>query len=115
VTTPVHYRFVLRSRLCIALFLLALTGCGARAFELTDRSAMDRLMATKHVAALRGRIAAPLTCRVEGVEPDARRLYLGESHDTHTVRVGAYRVTADGRAWRNADPTLLEERWTAIE
>jgi hypothetical protein len=91
-----------------------LTGCAAPPFALTDESAMDALMVTRHVAELQQRHSMPLTCRIEGTDPDARRLYLGESHSDHTVRVGAYRVTSDGRVWVNTDPTLLEDRWAMI-
>ena len=104
-----HGRFVI-----LSLFSL-LMGCGASGFRLTDEAAMARLMATKHVAELQRKIPAPLTCWVEGSQPDARQLYLGENHSDHTVRVGVYRVTADGRVWVNADPTLLDERWSIIE
>ena len=89
-------------------------GQPAPAFKLTDKSAMDRLMATKHVAELQRKNSTRLACRVAGTELDARRLYLGENHSAHTVRIGAYRVTADGRVWVNADRTLLDDRWTVI-
>lgn len=102
---------------CLAILglLSMLTGCTSPAFKLSDKSAVVRLLATRHVVELQRRNPTPLTCWVEGTEPDARRLYLGENHPDHTVRVGAYRVTADGRAWVNTDPTLLEERWTVVE
>jgi hypothetical protein len=102
-------------RFAIVGLLTLLGGCAARGFNLSDESAMDRLMSTKHVAKLQRNSPTPLTCRVEDVEPDARLLYLGESHADHTVRVGTYRVTSDGRVWLNADSTLLEDRWVIVE
>jgi hypothetical protein len=85
-------------------------------FVLSDDAALDRLMATRHVADLRSRLPIKLTCWVEASAPDERRLYLGEEHGDHTVRLGAYRVTADGRVWVNADPTfLLEDQWAEVE
>jgi hypothetical protein len=72
-------------------------------------------MSTKHVAELQRKNPTRLTCWVEGTEADARLLYLGENHPDHTVRVGAYRVTSDGRVWVNADPTLLEAKWAVVE
>ena len=99
----------------ILLLPTLLIGCTSPAFVLTDESAMERLMSTKHVADLRRRNPKPLTCWVESSDPSASLLYLGENHDDHTVRIGAYRVTADGRVWVNADKTLLQERWIAIE
>ena len=76
---------------------------------------MQRLMTTQHVAALQRSNPTPLTCWVEDSRPDVRQLYLGENHPDHTVRLGAYRVTADGRVWMNADPTLREDRWVGVE
>jgi hypothetical protein len=102
-------------RLIVLSLFSLLTGCAAHAFQLTDESAMVRLMATKHVAEWQRKHETPLICWVEGTEPDARNLYLGENHPDHTARVGAYRVTADGRVWVNADPTLLKDRWTPID
>ena len=102
-------------RLVILGFLLLLSGCASPAFKLSDESAVNRLLATRHVANLQRNNPTPLACWVEGAEPDARLLYLGENHSDHTVRVGAYRVTADGRAWVNADPTLFEDKWRVIE
>jgi hypothetical protein len=95
------------------LFLLA--GCASRSFVLTDRSAMEKLMSTQYVADLQRGNASALMCFVEGSAPDARELYLGEDHPDHTVRLRACRVTADGRVWVNDDPTMLEERWRAVE
>jgi hypothetical protein len=106
----------MRHRRIAVLSLLAIaTGCAAPVLALTDESAIERLMETKHVADLQRRNSTRLICWVEGSEPGARELYLGENHPDHTVRVGAYRVTADGRVWMNADPTLLEDRWVPIE
>jgi hypothetical protein len=103
------------SQLVILSLFPLLTGCAAQQFRLSDESAMHRLMATKRVADLQRRNPTPLMCWVEGSEPGARELYLGEDHSDHTVRIGAYRVTADGRVWVNADLTLLEDHWAVIE
>jgi hypothetical protein len=102
-------------RLLLVVFTCLLFGCAPQRFLLSDESAVSKLLTTKHVADLQRTHEAPLTAWVESVRPDARYLYLGESHPDHTVRVGAYRVTSDGRVWMNADPTLLEDRWVAIE
>lgn len=104
-----------RTRLGIFSLLLFVTGCAGPTFRLTDESAMDRLMATQHVAELQRNNPTPLTCWVEGADPNARQMYLGENHADHTVRVGTYRVTSDGRVWVNADPTQLEEQWAIVE
>ena len=72
-------------------------------------------MATRHVAALQRGNPTRLICWIERAEPGERDLYLGEDHADHTVRIGAYRVTADGHTWVNIDPTLLADRWARIE
>ena len=96
-----------------------MAGCAAptnsKPFVLSDDAATDRLLATHHVAALARTIPAPLICFVEGHSAGATELYLGEDHPDHTVRLGAYRVTADGRVWVNADPTLLDDRWMPVD
>jgi hypothetical protein len=102
-------------RLVILGLLSLLTGCASPSFTLTDESAMNRLLATKYVAELQRTNPVPLTTWVEGTEPGARLLYLGEDHSDHAVRLGAFRVTADGRVWMNADTTRLEDRWITIE
>jgi hypothetical protein len=102
-------------RFAFVALWLAVSGCAAPRFVLTDQSALHRLMATEHVASFSRRIPAPLICWVEGTEPNARFLYLGEDHPTYTVRVGAYRVTSDGRVWVNADDTYLTERWYVVK
>ncbi len=95
--------------------MICVVGCAAPAFELTEEAAVDRLMATRHVAGLRRENPGPLICFVEDAGPDAVDLYLGEDHPTHTVRVGSYRVTSDGRVWVNSDATLLEDRWVPVQ
>jgi hypothetical protein len=104
-----HTRFIILSRLSL------LMACAAPAFRLTDDSAIDRLMTTRHVAELQRQNPMPLTCWAEGAHADARELYLGENHPDHTVRIGAYRVTADGRVWMNGAATRPEHRWIAIK
>ncbi len=104
----------LRRRVILRLVAL-LAGCAAPTFKLSDESAIEKLMGTRHVAELQRENPTPLTCWVEDSEPDARQLYLGEDHQDHTVRAGTYRVTADGRVWLNADPALPEDAWTVIE
>ncbi len=99
----------------ICSLLSVVLGCASPAFRLTDESAMNRLMATRYVADLQRKNPTPLTCWVEDSEPGARLLYLGEDHADHAVRVGAFRVTRDGRVWVNADPTRLEDRWTVVQ
>jgi len=66
-------------------------------------------MGTRYVADLHRENAAPLVCFVEGSEPDARDLYLGEDHPDHTARL------CDGRVWVNGDPTLLKDCWREIK
>jgi len=39
----------------------------------------------------------------------------GTSTEDHTIRIGAYRITADSRVWVNSDPSLLEDRWVVVE
>ena len=92
-----------------------LSGCASHRFVLSDWSAMKQVMSTRHVAELQRRNPTRFTCWIEGSEGDARQVYLGENHPDHTVRVGAYRVTSDGRVWVNSDPTLLEENWVVVD
>lgn len=99
----------------LACLTSLLQGCGASHFVLTDESAIASLMATNHVASLQHHNPTPLRCSVEYAEADAICLYLGEDHPTHTVRIGSFRVTSDGRVWANSDPTLLENRWSLIQ
>src|SRR5687768_9003016 len=104
-------------RRCHALVLVTmtcLTSCAAPSFRLSEDSAMDRLMATRHVAQLQREHVSSLTCFVENSGADGVDLYLGENHPTHTVRVGSYRVTTDGGVWMNSDATQLEERWVRV-
>jgi hypothetical protein len=102
---------------CLILFCLLslLAGCAAPAFKLSDESARVRLMETEYVSELQRKNPTQLVCWIEGTEPGARDLYLGENHPDHTVRVGAFRVTADGRVWINSDRTLLEDQWAPIK
>jgi hypothetical protein len=101
-------------RLVITLLIL-ITGCAAPTFKLSDESAIDRLMATRHVLELQQASPIRLIAWVERREADARPVYLGEDHADHAVRMGAYRVTSDGRVWVNADLMLLDERWVLVE
>jgi hypothetical protein len=99
---------------CTAV-IAVLAGCGARTLELTDESAMSALMQTKHVAALQRQNPTRFVCWVESADSTSRYLYLGENHPDHTVRVGSYRVTSDGRVWVNSDLTYLEDQWVFVE
>ena len=103
-----------RDGLLLLLLLSPLAGCASH-FVLTDDSAMDKLMKTRYVADLQRRNPSLLICFVEGIESDARDLYLGEDHSDHTVRLRACRVTPEGHVWVNSDYTLLENRWVNIE
>jgi hypothetical protein len=75
---------------------------------------MQKLIATTHVAGLRANNSTPLICWVEVTEADALELSLGEDHPDHTARIGAYRVTSDGRVWVNEDQTMMKERWCRL-
>jgi hypothetical protein len=99
------------------LFITAVTlsACSTPTFQLTETSAMDRLLSTDHVAHLQQNIPTRhLTCMVDRTEPDAIALYLGDDEGDHTTRIGFYPITSDGRVWVNADPTGLEDRWTEV-
>ncbi len=102
-------------RFGLRLLPMMIAECVSHPFRLTDESAMRKLMATKHVAQIEQRDPSPIICFVESEEPGEIDLSLGEDHPDHTVRIGAYRVTSDGRVWMNSDPTLLEERWVQVE
>src|SRR5262249_51647628 len=83
-------------------------GCTHPAFVLTDDAAMDRVMSSAHVSRLQERNPTRLMCMVDGREPNAIDVYVGEDHPDHTVRVATFRVTDDGRVWVNDDQTGLE-------
>jgi hypothetical protein len=99
----------------LIVMIASLAGCASSPFQLSDESAVKQLLTTKHVAELHRHNPSPFICWVEGVEPNARELYLGEDHPDHTVRIGSYRVTSDGRVWINDDATGLTERWVVIK
>ncbi len=86
-------------QLALMIAVGVMGGCSASTFQLSDDSAMQQLMVTKRVVALQQENPTRLICFVENVKPGERDLYLGEDHPDHTVRVGTFRVTADGRVW----------------
>jgi hypothetical protein len=84
-------------------------------FKLSEESAVDRLMATQLVARLEKAIPhRHLICMVEGRTSDEIDLYLGDDEGDHTTRIGAYRVTGDGRVWAATLNTPGEYIWVAI-
>src|SRR5579872_590214 len=97
----------------VASIAALLTGGSEPTFKLTDDSAMDRLMSSRRVAALQKENPTQLICWIEDTKPGERDLYLGEDHPEHTVRMGTFRVTADGRVWEQdiIDP---EAPWVVV-
>lgn len=100
----------------VVLAFAVADGCAHPSFRLTEDSALDRVMATRQVQSLREEIPSRrLMARVDDVRPEAIYVYVGDDEGDHTTRVGFYRVTPDGRVWRNRDETGLEERWEVVQ